>query len=99
MNFIDRYKQELEEETKMTIDDMTPEQIEQLKGALAHAMFTAPQSKEQQRRELKEDMTVLANTFADCADIFLTRLKGKLPYKQIVQIILAFFQTIEEGIQ
>ena len=98
MNFIDRYKQELEEENEMTTDDMTPEQIEQLKGALAHAIFTAPQNKEQQRRELKEDMTVLANTFADCADIFLTRFKGKLPYKQIVELILSFFGTIEEGI-
>ncbi len=98
MNFIDRYRKEMEEQTEMDIDDMTPEQIEQLKGALAHAMLTPIPNKEQLRRELKEDMTVLANTFADCADIFLTRFKGKLPYKQIVQLILSFFQTIEEGI-
>lgn len=97
MNFIDRYKQELEEQTEMNTDDLTPEQIEQLKGALAHAMLSAPQSKEQQMREMKDEMTVLANTFADCADVFLTRFRGRLPLRKIVSLIDIFFQTLHQG--
>lgn len=98
MNFIDRYRKEMEEQTEVDIDELTPEQVEQLKGAIAHAMFVAPQNQKLQRQELKEAMTDLATIFADCADIFLTRFKGKLPYKLIVQMILAFYGTIEESI-
>lgn len=97
MNFIDRYKKEMEEQTEMDIDELTPEQMEQLKGALAHAMLSAPQSKEQQLREMKDEMTVLANTFADCADIFLTRFRGRLPQRKILMLIEIFFRTLKEG--
>ena len=97
MNFIDRYKKEMEEQTDMDIDELTPEQIEQLKGALAHAMLSSPMSKEQQLREMKDEMTVLANTFADCADIFLTRFRGRLPQKKIFTLVEIFFRTLKEG--
>lgn len=97
MNFIDRYRKEMEEQTEMDIDELTPEQIEQLKGAMAHAMLTAPQNKEQQLREMKDEMTVLANTFADCADVFLTRFRGRLPLRKIVELIDIFFQTLHQG--
>ena len=97
MNFIDRYKKEMEEQTDMDIDELTPEQIEQLKGALAHAMLTPIPNKEQQMREMKDEMTVLANTFADCADVFLTRFRGRLPLRKIVSLINIFFQTLHQG--
>ena len=97
MNFIDRYKQEMEEQTEMDIDELTTEQIEQLKGALAHAMLTPIPNKEQQLREMKDEMTVLANTFADCADIFLTRFRGRLPQKKIFTLVEIFFNTLHQG--
>lgn len=97
MNFIDRYKKEMEEQTDMDIDELTPEQIEQLKGAMAHAILTPMPNKEEQLREMKDEMTVLANTFADCADIFLTRFRGRLPQRKILMLIEIFFRTLKEG--
>jgi hypothetical protein len=87
----------MEEQTDMDIDELTQEQIEQLKGALAHAMLTPIPNKEQQMREMKDEMTVLANTFADCADVFLTRFRGRLPLRKIVSLINIFFQTLHQG--
>ena len=96
MNFIDRYKQELTE--KMDMDNMNDEQMEAFKQALAQAMMSQPKTQEVMRRELREEMTSLADIYCDVADIFFTRMKGKLTNSKTVELINRFYDTITEVI-
>ena len=91
MNFIDRYKQELNEE-----EGITEEQLKKLQEAVTQATSTYAFNAEDPNTALRNGMTGLANIYCDVAEVFLQRLKGKLTTGKIVQIILQFIDAITE---
>lgn len=91
MNFIDKYKQDIEKELDM--DNMDDDNMELLKAALAHAIMSQPQNKDQYRKDLNEELVSLAETYCDVVDVFRKRLKGKMTMRHIKDLAVEFFDT------
>lgn len=94
MNFSDKYKQDMEDQT--TSEEATQEQFEQfLKDAITKQIFSQQQPISD--AQLREAMIGLATGYIEVVEMFLDRLKGRLPYKYICTFILKFFDTVNGG--
>lgn len=103
MNFIDKYKKDLEEgkiQPEIHVDipeDVDEEALKKMIQNTQLLQFSNKPTKED-REYLQEEMTFLAGLYCDCAEVFFERLKGKLTYNRIVPLIQSFYEMITEVI-
>lgn len=93
MNFIDKYRKELEKDgadiMEQFDDEMTPEEAEELNKVLSAAVTQLS------FEETNEYLKKMAPVFCDIADIFMTRFRGKLTNTKIVELIVAFYGVVK----
>jgi len=98
MNFIDRYKQDMEEqnEGEQKMDDTRDEEKEQLQNFIAQMLFKPQKDNAQLRAEVREELLQLTDVCIECGNKFYNAFRGKLPSKMIAEIFCTFIKTIME---
>jgi len=98
MNFIDRYKQDMEEqnEGEQKMDDTRDEEKEQLQNFIAQMLFKPQKDNAQLRAEVREELLQLTDVYIECGNKFYNAFRSKLPGKMIAEIFCTFIKTIME---
>lgn len=96
MNFIDRYKQDMEEETKeeQAMDNTHDEEKEQLQNYIAQMLFKPQKDSAQLRAEVREELLQIADVCIECGNKFYNAFRGKLTNRMITEIFCTFIESL-----
>lgn len=96
MNFIDKYKQDMEEqkEEEQKMDDARDEEKEQLQNYIAQMLFKPNKSDAEMQAEAREALLKFTDIIIESGNKFYSGLRGKFTTKDIAEIFRTFIANV-----